>query len=95
MPKKHSYNAEYGGIKVSHAGDWDKAKYHSHQEAHPNKLQETSEKRAMKPRPRPDGYDKPKPTTKILDLSTGKSKEIEAAVQKDWEKRNIRPENHK
>ena len=94
-PKKNSYNANYGGIKVKHAGDWDKQDYHSHQKAHPNKLAETSEKRQMKPRPRPNAFNKPKPTTKILDLSTGKSKEIEAAVEKDLKQRNIRPENRK
>ena len=91
MPKPNSYNSEYGGIKTIHAGDWDKDKYHSHQEAHPDKLRETSEKRQMQPRPRPNAYPKPKPSTKIRDLSTGQVRELEEANKRDLLKRNIRP----
>lgn len=92
MPRNEDFN--YTGIKASHSGGWSAGEYHSHQNAHPDKLRETSEKRQMQPRPRPD-FNKPKPTTKILDLSTGKAKELEQAIKKDLEKRNIRPENRK
>lgn len=91
MPRNEDF--EYQGIKVNHAGNWDKQEYHSHQNAHPDKLRKTSEERQMKPRARRDDFNKPKPTTKILDLSTGKSREIEEANKKDLAKRNIRTKN--
>ena len=88
--KRGVYNAEYGGIKTTHSGGWSAQDYHDHNKAHPDKLRQTSEERAMKPRPRPNAYEKPKPTTKVFDLSTGKSKDIQDAVDKDLKKRNLK-----
>ena len=91
MPTSDQF-PNYQGIRSQHSGGWTPSEYHSHQKAHPNKLQETSKKRAMKPRPRPNTFDSPKPTTKILDLSTGKRTDakVEEALENDLKKRNLK-----
>ena len=64
---------EYKGIKVSHSGEWDALAYHHPYNQHPESLKETSEKRAMKPVPRNRNKpNAPKPSTKTIDLATGK-----------------------
>ena len=83
MPRENSYNKEYGGIKTSHIGGWSPEKYHSHQESHPDKLRQESERRHMKPIPRNNSkLDKPKPTTKIVDLATNTKKLVDPAIEK-------------
>lgn len=91
MPRNSDY-PNYTGLKVDHMGP-DPRDYHHPRHQHPGQLQKTSEERALKAKPRRSNDNKPKPSTKILDLSTGKSKEIQKAVNKDLKARNIKPEN--
>ena len=82
MTKENSYNAEYGGLKVSHSGDWSRQKYHDHNRTHLDRHQLESEKRQMKPIPRTRSkLDAPKPSTKVVDLATNTKTEINPALE--------------
>lgn len=81
-------------IKTSHAGGWDRNDYHSHQIAHPDKLSESSKKRAPVRGPQQRDKSGPKPETKIINLSTGektsvKDSAIEEANNKDLTNRGL------
>lgn len=69
---------EYSGIKVVHQGEWDPLEYHHPKNQHQDRLKESSEKRQMKPIPRNNTkLEKPKPTTKTVDLSTNTKKLVD------------------
>lgn len=82
MSKPNSYNGNYGGLKVNHAGDWSRQDYHDHNKVHPDKLKDESKRLAMKPIPRnKTRLDSPKPTTKIVDLATNTKKLVDPAIE--------------
>ena len=83
MPRENSYNPEYGGLNVSHSGNWNRQDYHDHNKTHPNRLAEESEKRSPKPLIRERSkLDKPVPSTKIVDLATNKKTPVDSSLEK-------------
>lgn len=93
MPRNEDFN--YSGIKASHSGGWSAQDYHDHNKVHSDKLRKTSEERQMKPRPRSRDFgERPKPTTKVLNLATGKATELNEQInnanQNDLKKRGIK-----
>ena len=83
MTKENSYNADYGGLRVHHSGDWDKTKYHDHNRTHLDRHQLESSKRQMKPIPRKRSkLDAPKPQTAIVDLGSNTKTVVEPQIEK-------------
>ena len=85
---------EHTSIKVKHVGNWDPTEYHHPKNQHQDRLKEVSEKRQIKPVKRKNSaIPKPKPATKLVDMSTGKKRPIdlgvEAAKQKDLSRRGL------
>ena len=90
MPSNDQFN--YTGIKASHSGGWDALDYHHPKHQHPNKLEETSKKRALKARPKT--REPIKPVTKSIDMATGKKtpvdNKLEQANTQDLQSRGLK-----
>ena len=94
IPGNHpGFNFNYSGLKVSHSGEWNANKYHHPSQQHQDKLKETSNRRALQPLRRAERPEGPKPSTKKIDLATGKKIEldpkVEEANKQDLKRRNI------